>query len=313
MDATEPYINTPEPDSQMLIPSGIDGSVLELPAQTQSLIDMLPKHRADAEPKMMKARQFAGRVVLAAVCTIPVADLALSDAVSLKVLQVSQDVVQLDSPKVERVVENGIVGLDIMLESMLVGAAITRSRKLKGVFGDMEEYSEKRRNSMSRPRRLLSDVANAPYNALGYISEKFEKLGEKVAARKSRAARVLGKLAVDTGKVNAIGTSGIILQETLAGDPPDLKRNAWLAGLIATTWVGTAEAIRALHDNVPPLQKPLDIMGKTFETLTTPDNPLSISVLGAVGLGLASSGWNIAKFHESKETEPKELGLPDAK
>ncbi len=302
MDAADSNLN---PDNQLLLAGGVNEPIAELPAQTQSIVDLLPKHRSEVEPRLMKTRKFAGRVALAAVCTIPVADLALSDAVSFKVLQVSQDIVQLDNPKIERAV-------DILLESMLVGAAITRSKKLKGAFSDMEEYTEDRRKAMSRPRRLLSDVANAPYNALGYISEKFERVGEKVASRKSRAARVLGKLAVDAAKVNAIGTSGIILQETLAGDPPSLKRNAWLATLIATTWVGTAEAIRALYNAAPPLQGPMDAVGSAFEAATTPDNPLSISVLGAVGLGLASSGWNIAKFHEAKKKDAKDLGLPAA-
>ena len=151
--------------------------------------DFYPRHKGEKEPHLLRTRRFFGRAALAGVCMIPIADLALSDAASFKVLQVSQDLIEFDdSPKLERVVENGVVGLDILLESMLVGAAITRGRKLKGAFTDMEEYTEKRQATMSRPRKMVSKALNAPYDGLAYMSEKFESLGEKVARRKSPRA-----------------------------------------------------------------------------------------------------------------------------
>ncbi len=308
MDSPISQPNPTDVNIQSLQPEDIHSEIQSLPAVVEQPIldrEERAKHRAESSPRFLKTRQFAGRAVMAAVCTIPVADLALSDAATFKVLQESQKIVHVDSPAKERLIEDGIVSLTVGLESILLGAAITRSRKLKGAFADMEEYTEERYSKMSRPRKALSQIANAPYTALGYISEKFEKLGEKLAARKTRAARVLGTLVVDTGKVNAIGTSSVILQETLAGNPPSLKRNAYLAALIATTWVGTAEGVREIYRGVPILRPPMDAIASTFETLTTPDNPASIALLGSIALGLANSGWNIAKFHEQKTQRDK--------
>jgi hypothetical protein len=215
----------------------------------------------------------------------------------------------MDSPAVENAAKTGIVAADIMGESMLLGWAITRNRKLKGAFANQEAYAAQRYATMSRPRKALSGVINAPYNALSYVSEKFEQLGNMAANRKSPLARGIGRLAVDTGKVNAIGTSGVILQETLAGNPPDFKRNTWLATLITTTWLGGLKAVQQLYHEVPAVRPPIDVAVKVFETATTPDNPWCISVFGATALGLATTGWREAKFYEKHEQEQAAEGL----
>lgn len=257
--------------------------------------------------RVQKCGQFAARLGLAATCIIPAADFALSDVAMAKVYQVTQDSVTMSSPAVEHGVETGIVGLAIMAESIGLGLALSKTKKMRGVFGDFDEYLESKQERMSSGRKVASKIVNAPYAGLKKAADGFEVLGEKIATRKSKTARVLGKFTIDTAKVNALGTSTIIMQETMADNPPSFARNTYLAGLITGSWLGAAEGIRQIYRNVEFLRPPMAAIGKTFETMTTMDvvrpwdTPVGSMTLSMTAIGLAYTGWKISEFHQQRE------------
>lgn len=264
-------------------------------------------------PLRKKAGMFISRLGLVAMCAIPAVDLAFSDIVSAKVLQVSQDTIispDFINPKSEvasRAAEMGIVAADLMIESMAVGMFLSKRKRLNNVFNDYGEYRKERLKKMHPVWRFLGKMADLPYVGLEKIGNGVEWLGEKVAARKSKVARAAGKLLIDTAQVNIIGTNGVVMRETMAGNPPSLKRNFELASLITFSWIGLAEGIRWVYRNVDALRPGMATIGETFTELTSPDvtNPLNTptatAVVGGILLGFAAKGWDIAKFHEQRQ------------
>ncbi len=258
-------------------------------------------------PLREKTGRFISRLGLAAMCILPMADLALSDAVGVKVLDTIQDSVSMESETLERTTEMSLVAGEIMAESMALGYLVSRSKRLRGVFGEFDEYVEEKQKKMHLPHKILSKVAHTPYKALEKLGTWSEKAGEKVSHRKSKVARNIGKLLIDAGRVNALGTTNVIMQETMAGKPPTLKRNAEIAGLITISWIGAAELIRGIYRSVDFLRPPMAAIGETFVELTSIDvaNPLNTptatAFLGSIATGLAVSGWNMAKFHEQRQ------------
>lgn len=256
-----------------------------------------------------KASRFMAKVGVAAVCAIPPADLALSDAVGIKVYQTVNEQVELKPKAAERSLEVGINSGIIIAEIIAGGMLISRNKRLRSISGDFDEYLEKKQEAMSPKRRAVSKVVNAPLVGLQKTGQKIEKFGENISKKRGKTAQTAGKLAMDAGMINALGTNTVALQETLAGNPPTVGRMAKLGALFTATWLGPVEAIRTAYDNVPAVRPPLDALGYVFDQATSVDaahpwrSPVASSVLGAVGCALAVSGWNIGKYHEEKEAQ----------
>jgi hypothetical protein len=259
---------------------------------------------------------YAARVGMAAVCVLPAADLAASDAVMAKAYTVTQSEVNFGSQAVNDVVLDGSIAALIAAQSVGLGLVISKKKKLRGVYGEFDEYLEEREKTMSKPRRAISKIVGAPYAGLQKVGNGFDKIGNKLASRKSRLAVALGNLAIDTGKVNAMGTTAVIMQETAEGKPPSLARNARLGGLIAGSWIGMAEGIKQLYRHVPITRPPLSAVGSAFNELTTMnlahpmETPVGSTALIAAAAGLAVTGWRMAKFHEERAaTEAAEQNI----
>jgi hypothetical protein len=251
-----------------------------------------------------RLRRLGSRLALSAICIMPVADLALSDAANIKILQAAHDTVHEGSALAQRGIENGIVGAAIFTEAMVLAYPVTRMRRLQGVVDGFGEYQEMRQSQMGPARAAVSKLVNAPFMALGWVGEKAESVGNNKGS----------KLLVDLGQVNAIGTTAVAMQETIESDRPvTTKRLARLSGLITVSWIATAEAVRGVYEGAgrlgPPgklVQTGMDGLGRGLEVATNLDpthpqsTPISAVILGSIAAGLAATGWNVAKFHEQK-------------
>jgi len=261
----------------------------------------------EMSPRRLKAGKFIGRLGVAALCIIPPADLALSDAVTAKVYDTITSKIDTPSKTLERGLEGAAVGGFIMAESLALGQILTRSKKLDGAFDDFEEYKEKRYKEMGPVRKAISKTANAPLTAIAKIGDFVEKAGDKISARKSKIARAAGHLLIDTGRVNAVGTSTIVMEETMAGKAPSLGRQTYFSGLIAGSWVGAAELIRAAYRGIPAVRPPLAAIGRSFELLTDVNlsnpmrSPVATLAVSSVAMGLAYTGWKIEEFRQQHQ------------
>jgi hypothetical protein len=261
----------------------------------------------ESKPRASKLRKFLGKAALAGLFIVPTADLMLSDAVTVKAYEVTQDKIDMSSETAEKAAEAGIIGGLIVAESVALGQAVTRSKKAKNAFSDFDAYLES--------DEKLAKVLTAPFAGFKKLGNAFERLGEKASARKSKIARSVGHMAVDAGHINMVGTTGVIMQEDMAGNTPNLKRQTYLGGLIAGSWVGAAEGVRQLYRNVAPLRPPMAAIGNVYEALTTVSlsNPLETPVgsltMGAIASGLAYSGWKIEEFRHRRD---EQLGVDHA-
>lgn len=257
--------------------------------------------------RRQKAARFISGVGLAAVCVLPTADLALSDIAFAKAYEETVERIDLTSNAAERAAETGVMGGLIIGESVLLGAAISKNKKLQTAFGEFDEYQTEKRKQMRPARRAVSTIANLPFAALGKVSSLVEKVGHRIEKSKTKAGRITGQVLVDAAQTNAMGTSNVILHETMSGKPPSLKRMTYFGGVIATSWLGVAEGIRQVYREIPAVRPPLAFIGRTFELLTSMDvlhphrTPTATFALGAAAVFLAKTGWNISKFHEEKE------------
>ncbi len=261
----------------------------------------------ESTSKKHRVGKFIGKMAMAAACIIPPADLALSDIITAKEYELVQENITLASKSTERGLEVGLTAGIGMAESLALGQAIAKRKKLQNAFQDFEEYQEEKQESMGRGRKALSTVVNAPFSALIAISNGFEKMGEKIAKSDSKVVRALGQIAVDAGKVNAIGTSTIVLSETMNGQPTPVKRQLYFGGLIMGSWLTVAEGIRQAYRSVPVLRPPLAAVGKTYEALTTIDfsSPLSTPIgtlaIGSTVAALAYNGWKLEGYRQKRD------------
>lgn len=257
--------------------------------------------------KRSKTSKFLAKLGLAALCIIPTADLALSDAITVKAYDAIQDKIEISAPPLEKAAETTAIAGFIMAESLALGQIISKNKKARNAFGDFNEYMDYKHSHMGKIRRGVSKTVNAPFTAVEKIGLGFESLGEKVSARKTKAARDIGQLIIDTGRVNAMGTSNIIMQETMADKPPSLARQAYWGGLIAGSWVGGAEAVRGIYRSVAAVRPPMAAIGRTYEALTTislsnpAETPIGSLAIGSTVAALAYTGWKIQEFRQHRE------------
>jgi hypothetical protein len=267
------------------------------------------------EPVAARLPAILARVSLALVCVMPVADLALSDAVSLWLLRAADGWFASAATVTRRLGVDAIVGAAIFSECFLLAWPVTRMRRLQGVFDGFEAYQEERRSRMGRVRAALSTAVNAPYAALGALADRVERFGTRLAERRtSPFVRTSARVLVDLGQVNAIGTTAVAMQEAaVSSTPVTWRRIAVLAALITVSWIAMAEVIRGVYALAALLGPPgrlvhaaLDALGRLFDLLTGLDltdpfsTPVSAVFLGAVALALAITGWNLARYHEAR-------------
>ncbi len=258
------------------------------------------------------------RLALAAVCVMPIADLALSDATSLWVLRHVDGLV--GTVRGGRVVEDVAVGLFILLESVVLAYPVTRMTRLQGVVDGFDAYQEARHATMAPWRAALSRAIAAPFAVLGAIAARAERAGVAMADGGGAIRGALARLLVDVGQVNAIGTTAVAMQETITrGVPVRQTRILRLSAIIAVSWLTTAEVVRGLYAIAGVLgpagaviRWPLAVLGTLFDLLSGIDpgapqtTPVATVFLGAVAVALAVTGWNVARFHETRTTpEPR--------
>ncbi len=257
----------------------------------------------------LKTRKFLARAGLAAVCVMPAADFALSDASSVYARQKINHSPTIEALPGKDLVERGLLGSIIITECFLLALPVTRMKKLQGISEAFEEHLQKKRSRMKLPRRIVSKTINAPLTAIGWVGEKAENFGNKiVSSTDSRSLRAMGKLAVDFGQVNAMGTTAVAMQEATRHNRPVTKaRIAGLSGIITASWLGSAEVFQRIYDAADHLSVPGQIIrggfrgiGEGLNMATDIQSPSGIATMGGIATCLAISGWNIARFHEEK-------------
>lgn len=244
-------------------------------------------------------RDRLARVGVAVVCIVPPADLATSDVLSVKALLIVDDRVRLNSVLLEHSVEYAILFGVFFVEAFALGVFVRRNRLLQGAYSAFEEHSQVRRRTMSRPRRVMSRVINAPLDAMSRMSDAADRVHKSLATR-SRIARLTGGVTLDAIQTNLIGTNGVILTEMLAGKPPGNLRIARLAIVITVSWLALAECVRLIYQVAGPLQSPMDAVAYAIDYAVSVQSPLGITVLMFVGVTLMVTGWNIAAFQQER-------------
>jgi hypothetical protein len=263
--------------------------------------EMAPQSAAASQELTLKER-----ISLAAVCVIPVADLVVSDGIVAKLYAFTQEHAQTTSELANHLVPDATITSFIFAQSIALGVAITRTERLRGAAHHLDRYNEDKRQNMTPLRRAVSKIGTAPYAFLEKVGGVVTSAGEKIAQRRSGVARAVGRTAMDEGLVNAIGTSGVILKETLEGSPPSLKRMAWLSGLIAGTWLAGVEGARELYHAIPEVRLPISASVHAFEAATSVNSPVGAAVLGVGTLLLGRYGWNLGEsYQQQKEQAPQ--------
>ena len=219
-----------------------------------------PENRA----KTHKTGKFISKLGLAALCIIPPADLALLDAVDAKAYTIVQDKIGSEAEPAERTLEMLVTGGLITAQTVALGQALTRTKKLQNGFDDFNDYQEHRHANMKGARKVVSKTLNLPFVGLEKVGGLFEKAGDKMASRKSRIARTIGGVALDLGKINMLGTSAVISQEAMANKDSSVKRQTYLGAMFAASWLVAAEGVRGIYRNVPPLRPPMAFVGRSF-------------------------------------------------
>jgi hypothetical protein len=271
-----------------------------------------------------RLRRLGNRLALSAICIMPVADVALSDALNVKVVKEADKHLRVASDIAQHAVEDGIVAAFIMGEAVALAEPVRRSRKLKEAGNDFEEYLDERRSQFGGTRRVASNVINAPYNFLFWIGKKTEDLGERIEkSDKATIVKKSGGLVRDLGMVNSVGTTAAILYETADEETPNpsLKREVYLGALFAGSWAVTKELVEGVNrfgvymSTLPgpygmegrSLSRSLDGASIGFDKatgieLTSPlSTPIATTTLGAVALMLGFTGWRVAGYHERKK------------
>lgn len=269
-----------------------------------------------------KCSKYLARMLMSAVCVLPVADTVLSDAAFLKARDAVNASIGHKNEVVEQVLENGLLGAIIYSESFLLGLGVCRYKRLQGAFDGYGEYSAKRREEMGPYRTKLSEIASLPYLGLEKMGNASERHGARMAAsNRSKGSKWAAEFLIDAGKTNAMGTTTVLLDE--AGSSPEpipIKRVHRLAWIITASWLGAAAVITNIYDaagKVPIVgdivQGSMDAFGAAFNMATTVDiqdplqTPVGTGVMGFIGASLAATGWKIAKFNERKRSTTDEV------
>lgn len=281
------------------------------------------KHRKESrfESARRKISKTLGTLGVAAVCVLPAYELGASDAAMAKIyngIDTEIDKFSIENPVEKKAIEDLGILAAIEGEVLLTGSLIARWSKSRELLSDADAYVEEKRENMSRPRAIASTVLNSPYIAIGWVGDQVKKGGEYLDEHGSGSVAFVGKQIIDTGAVNAVGTNGVVMGETMDGNPPSTGRIAKLGALIGATWVGPAEGIRTLNRAYPDsFGRVMHGIGNAYVELTHINvmNPLEAPVgnvfMGGVATALAVTGYRMAKYHEQQEAIRSEKAATD--
>jgi hypothetical protein len=283
----------------------------------------IAEQTARSYEKSGRLRRWMGRLVLSGICIMPVADVALSDALNVKVVKEADQHLSVASNVAQHAIEDGIVAAFIMGEAVALAEPVRRSRRLKEAGNDFEEYLEERREQFGTTRRIVSNVVNAPYNFLFWAGSKTAELGDRIEkSSKPNIVQGSGGLVRDLGMVNSVGTTAAILYETAAEETedPSLKREFYLGALFAGSWAVTKELVEgvdrlAQYESTLPgeagvtgrsVKSGLEGLSTGFDKATGIDwmaplsTPIATSTMAVVAGMLGYTGWRVAGYHQRK-------------
>jgi hypothetical protein len=257
-----------------------------------------------------RIKRGVARAAIVGVCVIPPADMAISDALGAKIYTgVNNGInsLEIESDATKHAAEVAANSAIIMAEVMSIGMLIARNSRFKKTFEKFDDYVDDKHSMLAKAIDLpfiglkaLGDATEKRYSRkLDVLTEEM-KTNENVSLLK-QANYAVDKTAMDGGMLLATGTNGVIMQETIAGNPPSNKRIAWLGALMTTEWMGGAELIRSVYEHSNGARKILHPIGEAFTTATSFESPVGAAIMGSIAAGLAISGYGLAKYTQEKE------------
>jgi hypothetical protein len=279
------------------------------------------KHRKESRFDGIKQgfKKGAARAALVGVCLIPPIDMA-SDVIGAKIYTEVNDGIdslEIENENVEYGLEVGTNSLIIMTEVMALGMLLARNKRFKETFENFDDYVDAKHSKLAK-------AVDLPFIGLKKLGEKTEERYSKKLANLEnemdgnenpplikKAAYAFDKTSVDAGMLLAMGTNSVIMQETIAGNPPSNKRIAWLGALMTAEWMGGAELIRTTYEHSEDARKILHPIGEAFTAATSIESPVGAAIMGSIAAGLAISGYGLAKYTEEKESTENIISTAD--
>ncbi|MDB5184187.1 MAG: hypothetical protein JWO07_868 [Candidatus Saccharibacteria bacterium] len=309
---TDPSSNAQDYDTDYMLPFDEHVRVMEQVehADTSSL-DQDKDQKSRFEGLRGKIGRTLGIAGVAAVMLIPVYELAASDAAMAKVyngLDSWATSLEHKTPMQKKAIEDlGTLAI-IEAEVLITGSLIARNNKLRAVFQDSGAYVDEKQKDMIGVRKAISTFVNTPYMLIGKVGDGVAKAGEKLDETDNKAVAFIGKRIVNVGAVNAIGTNGVVMGETMNDNPPSTGRIAELGAAIGLTWVGPAEGIRVLNRHFPnTIGRGMHGIGWAYTELTHMNvvNPLEAPVgnlaMGSAAVAMIYTGTRMALYHDEQK------------
>jgi hypothetical protein len=251
----------------------------------------------------------------AALSALGPADMALSDGFFAKALKIIEKSVHpFGSEMLNRAAQMGSISAVLMGESFAFGMLVANNNTLQGSLEAFDKYTERKRAEMGIGKRAVSAVVKSPLTAIGFIGEKIDKAGEKVSSMNFNGSDKVGSVISDIGNTNALGTTTVIMNESMRSkEPIGARRVGRLSATITASWLATAESIRYLYRGIGELGKPghaiqngIGAFARGLDALTTvgvnpAETPVGSLFMGAVVGSLAVTGWNIAEMKHSMD------------
>jgi hypothetical protein len=271
-----------------------------------------------ASNRISKLREHMGRIGVAMVCAIPPADTALSDRYFGGLSNYLRDSVNPSgNPLINKSLQFSLLSSAIFLESMALVGLITKTKTVRDSYNNYEEYVENKRSNMSLVRRAISKVANSPFTAIGSIGERIQNKGKRVEDMSFKHSEKIGNLISDIGVTNAIGTSGLALNESMSSDNKGMtfRRAARVCGIFTASWLPLSESVRYGYRGLGKLGEPgqlaqnvVGATGRGIELLTTVDpGNIGSTLPGTIFMSIVAasflkSGYEIAASNEVKQS-----------
>lgn len=261
---------------------------------------------------------FRHKVAAATVSALGPADMALSDGIFAKTYgAIEKHLSPFQDALLNRITQAGALSAVVFGESFLVGMLVAKNRTIQGSFEAFDDYSQKAQAEMSLGRRAVTAVMKSPLYAIGWVGDKIEKGGEKISSSGLPQAEKVGALVADIGNTNALGTTTVIMNESMHSEAPvTTRRVGRLAAVITGSWLATAETIRQVYRGIGKLGQPgeaiqngIGAFARTLDTLTTvglnpAETPIGSLFMGSVVGSLAVTGWKIAEMQQQNASQP---------
>lgn len=270
------------------------------------------------QPRPSVLRRGLTRAGIVGAFAVGPSELALSDTMFAKagnaIGKYTSEVIA--SPVLAHAAEYALTSGVVAGESIAVGGLLLLNKNLRGAYEAFDEYST-REHEVSKPRKILSTIINAPYAGIVKIGKKIEKGGEKLTSSESSAVQKLGAFAVDVGKSNVMTTTGVILTELGEKDTKvDMRRVGRVSTAFAASWIptyiGVQQGYRALDEAGPVgrgAQRIIGAVGHFIDRATTinplhpSETPLGDVTMPLVMTALGVTGWRVANFLDRQRAE----------